>query len=90
MNENTLYNVILTGRYYLSEHAGIMLDYQRNGDVEFKNKRNHVMRMMLMLQALERHYYTMVDSGASDLLTIEEVLMATQELNELSMLDVKN
>ncbi|MFA5447292.1 MAG: hypothetical protein WC233_03325 [Sphaerochaeta sp.] len=90
MNKNTLYNVILTARYYLSEHAMILLDYQRNGDVAFREKRNHVMRLMLMIQPLERHYYTIVDSGHSGLLSDEEVLMLTQKLNELSMLDVKN
>lgn len=90
MDINKLYNVILTARYYLAEHTGILLDYQMNGDVEFKNKREHVIQIMLKLQALERHYYTIIDSGSSELLSNGEVLSLTETLNELCMLDIKN
>lgn len=90
MNQNTLYNVILTARYYIVQHADILLEYEKHGDVEYKNKREHVMRMILLVQPLERHYYIIIESGSSSLLSDEEVLYLTERLNELSVISIKN
>lgn len=90
MTTSELYNVILTSRYYISEHANILLDFEENGDPEYKNQLEKVLNLVLNTELLENHYTTILQSGSSSLLTDEELLTLLERNSELSFLPVKN
>ena len=89
MTTNDLYNNILNSRWYVAEHATILLQFDEDGDPTFDEQLNRVMDIILNTRLLENHYTTIMQSGSSTLLSEEEMILLTARNTQLCLLPVK-